>query len=643
MTLTRALPCCLALACRPIDVVLLAPTTDASDSSDARAPIPGLVALRVTPVSTSAETEPDAPALVRFTAIGAFEDEERDVTSEVDWSLSDERFGEVREGAFRSSGIGGLVRVQASSGGLDASADLRLMLVAFRYLQGPDDHPEALFAAAEDRAGALSIEYPNDGAVVPPNLAASPIELDGEGPADRFEISFDSSVARVRVYSRTPLLRLDDRLWSSLLETHRELRVSISARSLTVSSPAIATKASPISMSVASEALDGLVYFFSTESQGIQQTQLGSRGSTRVAPASGCAGCHAVSKDGRTLALIGGSRLSVLELDGLRASYQAESGGEEDEGFGSAAFSPDGKRIVYASGGKLRLVDIARSTLVDELEVEGDVGQPDWSPTGEFVVVAYSWEEDSSVGAKSATRARIARIDTRGADHLGMPQVIASPSGSETLAWPSISPDGRFVAYVRAEGESRGTSVAAIELVPASGGAPVRLTALHRAGPSQDSSVDTMPVWASSGRAGVDWLFFSSPRKIGTRAPTGAQLFGSAIDYQKLDAGSDPSAPAFWLPFQSQVSGNYRAELAPRDRARCSRAAELCDGFDDDCDGEIDEGCCTAAAEACNGRDDDCDGAVDERCECAPAEDCENGRDDDCNGDVDRADAVCSD
>jgi hypothetical protein len=51
---------------------------------------------------------------------------------------------------------------------------------------------------------------------------------------------------------------------------------------------------------------------------------------------------------------------------------------------------------------------------------------------------------------------------------------------------------------------------------------------------------------------------------------------------------------------------------------------EICNGQDDDCDGDVDEGCtvCTPTAEICNGKDDDCDGKIDED---VPDRACGNG------------------
>ncbi len=61
----------------------------------------------------------------------------------------------------------------------------------------------------------------------------------------------------------------------------------------------------------------------------------------------------------------------------------------------------------------------------------------------------------------------------------------------------------------------------------------------------------------------------------------------------------------------------------PGTACECAPSAEVCNGRDDDCDGEVDEGgvCCTPSDEVCNGRDDDCDGEVDEGGVCDPPPD----------------------
>jgi hypothetical protein len=77
-------------------------------------------------------------------------------------------------------------------------------------------------------------------------------------------------------------------------------------------------------------------------------------------------------------------------------------------------------------------------------------------------------------------------------------------------------------------------------------------------------------------------------------------------------------------------------------------SAEYCDGTDNDCDGQTDEDCppvCVPAPEVCNMKDDDCDQLVDEGCEplCRPFTEICDGLDNDCDGQVDDMCAMCPD
>jgi hypothetical protein len=152
--------------------------------------------------------------------------------------------------------------------------------------------------------------------------------------------------------------------------------------------------------------------------------------------------------------------------------------------------------------------------------------------------------------------------------------------------------------------------------------------------------------------------------------------------------GSDDSSRNDRPPVADAAAPDARPDAAPADAA-CVPAAEICNGFDDDCDGRIDEevpsepcgmdvGACHAGMtacrdglpvcegavdpvpETCNGQDDDCDGTVDDdptdaggacgdgacgiaacrdgalACEpMAPQPETCNGRDDDCDGQID--------
>ena len=106
---------------------------------------------------------------------------------------------------------------------------------------------------------------------------------------------------------------------------------------------------------------------------------------------------------------------------------------------------------------------------------------------------------------------------------------------------------------------------------------------------------NNQPTWAPPGD--LEWVAFNSLRPYGVVFPNGGtqQIWVAAIDRSRLDAGVDPSYPAFRFAFQ-RLENNHRAFWT-----RDVRVPQPSDGGDSEADaGFPDAGMCLNVNDTCS-------------------------------------------
>jgi hypothetical protein len=619
-------------------------------------PIPGLQSIEVTPGTAPVVLQANGTLLsgsATFMAIGHFMDGHTDdVTTKVGWSSQFSTLTVTRGVAnVRAPGV---FTVTAVAGPITGSAQL---IATFQgNLMGNGFDPSGQSSLDGSVTGSTQISYPLDRSIFPPNMSPVTMHIAKASGQNAARINFSvDQVVNVNYYALCQpgagsgcYIDLPLELTQLFVAVSETKDVQVTARVGGLGAPL--TESAPISVAWANVPLSGGLYYWTTLAQGIvmnyvppnnadntpgttgtgiQRYDFGKDGATgpqlvwtdrgrfptflgsppATTDGAQCVGCHAISSDGKTMALtIGGSSapdfalldLTTLTFTVLNAAASTGVTSMSDINYykqfritavaTETTFGPNADVMVNMYKSKLYLHGTTAS-----LMAEGEVAasytdayksDPFWSQSGKYfaftsfavpdAVPQYYNPTGLNGDMKRGGQISIATASATGINNDA--HVLVPRENNITKYYPAISNDDALVVYNQSTcgvdpdvytNLSTGVGVygaqtcdgyddssATLWLTSPSGSVPQRLDNAN-GGATNDNS---WPRWSPDNGTfrgqKLYWLAFSSRRPYGLQVNNGGpmttkpQLWFSAV-LQGAEINPDPSRPPVWLPNQN--------------------------------------------------------------------------------------------
>ncbi len=536
-----------------------------------------LKSLRIESADAVLRITSDTPGKQVYRAVGMFSDgKERDVTVKTGFKVLSTRVGGFTDHIFYPAiSWGGKTTIEARTAtGVKATTSLTVLLTRrFVATGATKKHVEALGKDGKDTGPGPILAYPPDGVLIPTNLTELEFQWTPGVGQKTFELSLKNDGTDIRIYTGCNKVGTGcgyvpgAKEWRAIvnaLKGYDAARIMVRGHDATTS---LIGASKTRQMKVAEEdILCGLYYWNATPGTvvrydfGKPNQKATNFYTTADAKALFCVGCHAMSLNGKRMAvgmdMPAPAPLKVIEVETVKLLSSGAAN--------FMAFSPDGDYLITSDGNSMVARDAATHKVMtgnpNPLRVKGTM--PDWSPdTTRLVFAEPATVLPIPVGTPGITKGSIKLLafDTK-TKKFSKSELTLVASKGENNYYPTFSPDSKWVVFNRAAGSSYDAKDAALWIVKADGsGKAVELKKANQGANLCNSWPKFSPFLQKYQGGKLMWVTFSSRRDYGLRLKGAgrAQLWMAAIDPSKGELATDPSHVAFWLPFQDIKTGNH--------------------------------------------------------------------------------------
>ncbi|MFO0627262.1 MAG: hypothetical protein U0325_16755 [Polyangiales bacterium] len=582
-----------------------------------------LVGVEIDPASPTI-TVRGTPVPFTLRAIGRFQDGRREPVSLGRWRAANDSVGGIDEltGRFTANGlVAGSTRItlqiaRDNAPALVAETTLTVRFERETFATGtPESVRDRFTTLGEDPGRRATLRYPLPEAVMPQNVAPPEVQWDGGSASTVYRVELSKTDVRAVGYLTHTgadfrfAWTVDALSWRALAETRPDEAVSVR---VDLADARGAVRGEPARVRLARGSLAGAVYYWDLRAGKIlrildaptRREDFLPSPPRRSSDNSRCVACHAISRDGRYMAAElweGQGPSTVFDLTSNLSTDPAPTRFPVDRAsWVYATFNQDSTRLVANLRGGLFFVDPATGMQVapraGRLPADNAV-QPNWSPDGRAIAVVANVQGPGPTAFESSN---LATLPVTGPDAVGDASLIlrgsslsSQPEGGSAIAYPSWTPDGRWLAFQHgpfseSDREVMGSTArrrvpGAVYLMNPAGGTPLRMTNATFDGVDHDAY---FPNFSPFVQGGFYWVVFFSRRDYGnaiagTRGSGRRQLWVSAVTTNP-QPGTDPSSVPYWLPGQDVRSDNVSGFWAPqpcRPRgASCQVSSECCAG-----------------------------------------------------------------